>query len=530
MGTKNLNSATDMITFTRASGGTALRKISYGTELVTNGTFDSNTNDWTASNSTLSVDSNKLKVTSTGNFGHAEQDITTVSGKVYLVTGNYIAGDIDGYVQIEDINGGGTIYSDFSNYYQTDKTVSVFFTAVSNSTRIALYNRYGSSGNFNFWDNVSVKEVLYDQADGTLQLYNHLANIPRIEYDAAGAVKGLLIEEARTNLLPLSNNFSSNQYFKSNISLTASSVTSPDGSNNGWKITPTATNAYIRRGGRITGDLTHTMYVKKDTADYVVLGHGAGSKGFLINFSFASGTVVDTYAYGSNTTYINSSVENVDNGWYRISITGNSDASNSLVIFPWDSATGPTNLDSSSNTSLSTLYIYGAQTEAGAFPTSYIPTTGATATRAADVASIPVDNFGYNDDAGTVVVDYDTPNIQVSDRLLSLSTEFTNRVFDISLPGTNLINYSDASGQINLGSLTSTGKVAVAFKSAKEFVGGKDGAVITVDPTTTAVTRPETLYIGTWATTSDRFPNGHIKSIKYYPRRLSNTQLQELTT
>ena len=45
MGTKNFNSATDLITFTRASGGTALRKISYGNELVTNGTFATDS-DW----------------------------------------------------------------------------------------------------------------------------------------------------------------------------------------------------------------------------------------------------------------------------------------------------------------------------------------------------------------------------------------------------------------------------------------------------------------------------------------------------
>ena len=50
MGTKNLNSATNLITFTRASGGTALRKISYGSELVTNGTFDTDTSGWSGLN------------------------------------------------------------------------------------------------------------------------------------------------------------------------------------------------------------------------------------------------------------------------------------------------------------------------------------------------------------------------------------------------------------------------------------------------------------------------------------------------
>ena len=47
MGTKQYDSATDLLTFSRASGGTALSKISYSNdELVTNGTFDSDLSGW----------------------------------------------------------------------------------------------------------------------------------------------------------------------------------------------------------------------------------------------------------------------------------------------------------------------------------------------------------------------------------------------------------------------------------------------------------------------------------------------------
>ena len=226
-------------------------------------------------------------------------------------------------------------------------------------------------------------------------------NVPRTDHHSyngsAWVNEGVLHEsEARTNTATNSNLFSSNHYTKNNISVTASSVTSPDGSNNGWKITPTGTNPYIRRGGSISGNFTHSLYVKKDTADYVVLGHGAGTKGLLINFSFASGTVVDTGAYGSSTTYISNTVENVDNGWYRISVTGNTGANNNLVTFPWDSATAPTNLDSSSNASSSTVYIYGAQTEVASTPSSYIPTSGSTVTRAAETLTVPAANLPYS--------------------------------------------------------------------------------------------------------------------------------------
>ena len=46
MGTKTHNNYEDLITFTRASAGHALRPVSYGDELVANGTFDTDS-DWT---------------------------------------------------------------------------------------------------------------------------------------------------------------------------------------------------------------------------------------------------------------------------------------------------------------------------------------------------------------------------------------------------------------------------------------------------------------------------------------------------
>jgi hypothetical protein len=46
MTTKQYDAYSDLITFTRASTGTALRHVGYGAELVTNGTFDTDS-DWT---------------------------------------------------------------------------------------------------------------------------------------------------------------------------------------------------------------------------------------------------------------------------------------------------------------------------------------------------------------------------------------------------------------------------------------------------------------------------------------------------
>ena len=143
-----------------------------GSELVTNGTFDSNTNDWTTSNSTLSVDSNRLKVTNTGLFGQAIHTFSTVSGKTYLITADFIAGNVDGYINVNEGQFGGVIYTGTSDRTSTDTSFSILFEAVSHITEISLVNFFGSVGQFNLWDNVSVKEVnplaLSIQMDGKM--------------------------------------------------------------------------------------------------------------------------------------------------------------------------------------------------------------------------------------------------------------------------------------------------------------------------------------------------------------------------
>ena len=48
--TKQFSNYSDLLTFTRASKGHALRPVSYGNELVTNGSFFSDTSGWTAGN------------------------------------------------------------------------------------------------------------------------------------------------------------------------------------------------------------------------------------------------------------------------------------------------------------------------------------------------------------------------------------------------------------------------------------------------------------------------------------------------
>ena len=187
--------------------------------------------------------------------------------------------------------------------------------------------------------------------------------------------------------------------------------------------------------------------------------------------------------------------------------------------------------------STATIHVYGAQIEEGSFPTSYIPTSGSTVTRSPDIASIPVSAFGYNQEAGTVVVEYDSvaPNTVTNRRVVSL---VGNPV------GNEQVGLYASSGNLHRGYVVDGGVLVSVpigatgwtenqfYKSAltvdaTDATISVDGAAAVTDPTGSMPTI-DTLALGSEATNGN-YLNGHIKSLSYFPRRLTDAQLQSLT-
>jgi len=130
-----------------------------GTELVTNGTFDTDTTGWTAiSGATLSVVSGELVVTNAGGdgFAGAEQAITTEAGRTYAVTFDVVTAGPSGW----DCNIGTTSNSSdlYDGAVSTETgTITVFFTATSTTSYVGLVSR--NAGGSSTFDNISVKEI-----------------------------------------------------------------------------------------------------------------------------------------------------------------------------------------------------------------------------------------------------------------------------------------------------------------------------------------------------------------------------------
>ena len=186
--------------------------------------------------------------------------------------------------------------------------------------------------------------------------------------------------------------------------------------------------------------------------------------------------------------------------------------------------------------------VTNAQLEAGAFPTSYIPTTSATATRAADVASITGTNFSswYNQTEGTFFVDSNQASVTGTLRMVSANDNTsTNRInltrtsasggninFVVTNAGTNQVN------GVILGSSLAAGtsnKVAAGYK-AVDFGGSVNGLTPVTQSTGTVPSSLTQLTIANGDALGVTPVNGTIKRLVYWRTRLPNATLQAITT
>lgn len=178
-----------------------------------------------------------------------------------------------------------------------------------------------------------------------------------------------------------------------------------------------------------------------------------------------------------------------------------------------------------------------ANLEAGSFATSFIPTAGAFATRAADLALVTGTNFSswYNQTEGTFVVDFMCRGPTVAQRILGLSDGTTDERIRLFVQTSTQLRALVVDGGVTqtildnaTTGLTNPHKAALAVK-ANDFVMVSDGGAPATGASGTMPT-PNLLALGSYeGGSAASHINGWIKRLSYYNSRLSNTKLQELT-
>ncbi|NBV57883.1 MAG: hypothetical protein EBR72_08860 [Bacteroidetes bacterium] len=363
---------------------------------------------------------------------------------------------------------------------------------------------------------------------------------PRFDHDVlTGESKGLLIEESRTNLTRDSQYFTSTNWSRFNTNIFSNYVVAPDGTLTGSVLSAALTEDGYVGIETIPGYITYTQgksytssyYLKKGSHNYCQLyAQGLISTDFA-NFNLDTGEV----SGGSN-----ASIEHVGNGWYRCSLTvvantSTVTAASFLVIVDSMSSTRAAN-KTYTNTD-DNIYIWGAQLEEGSFPTSYIKTSGASATRSADNASITGENFSswYRQDEGSIYSEASTSDFRSSyPRIMINDGNASNRIVMSFFGEQGLRVESNGVRYVDISNPSSSDdgnyhKRAIGLKedSFSFYINGENVVSDFAGYMPMNVDR-FAFYNNLSSNPADHL-NGHIKKISYYPQRLTNEQLQQLT-
>jgi len=147
----------EQLTELKAQQGYEERQFHFD-NLVTNGTFDTDTTGWAPAVATLSVVSNRLRVTNTGaGYGLAYQSFTTVVGKVYVVSVEFTAGTAaTGKFGIGTTATGEEIGA---TALDATSTKTLTFTATSTTTWIDVVIQNAGTSTYADFDNISVYEA-----------------------------------------------------------------------------------------------------------------------------------------------------------------------------------------------------------------------------------------------------------------------------------------------------------------------------------------------------------------------------------
>jgi hypothetical protein len=352
------------------------------------------------------------------------------------------------------------------------------------------------------------------------------AGVPCIDHDPLnGECKGLLVWEQRTNLAVRSEEFSTASWSKAGASVEANVIVAPDGTLTGDLLTSSNAAGYVYPSSSLLaaaggGTFTYSVYAKAGNVSSFALLVSSGS--YQGNFDLSSGTASTASA---NTTV---SITPVGNGWYRCSMTC---ASVQNAAY--------SELQIGRIASGKTLYLWGAQFEAGAFPTSYIKTETSQVTRSADSAGMTGTNFSswFRADEGSV-------SAEVSWLAGSEANAFQRYALALSdLNTTNeriaLYNYNGAGGwymavgDVGQANVSGVANTALPVRSAFAYAtnnsaGSVNGSAPVTDTSCKVPNTISRLSIGGLVPAGNAI-NGHIKKLAYYPKRLSNSELQALT-
>lgn len=440
-----------------------------------------------------------------------------------------------------------------SGWYRISITATATSTNLSSSAVVIFTNNNDSLGRLPVYAGSTTSDVILwgmqleqriavtDYVPTTTQIVRNYVpvlleapiNTPRIDFDPITAEpKGLLIEESRTNLLTYSEDFSNAVWNKARASISSNIVVAPDGTLTGSKLVEdtSASNTHYLNSSYVASATLPiiSIYVKAAERSrislQVVRDNGGGFSSTALEVNLLTGTKISGPS--------DATITPVGNGWYRCAVPATSTATTNyglrLVLF--DGA----NLAYTGN-GYSGIYIWGAQLEAGAFPTSYIKTVASSDSRIKEFASLSGSSFTdwYRQEEGSFFSEYrlgfDISSISIfhaegapgNTMNIRLSSGSASQ-FSVALYNTNIVNLAPAGYSTE----NTFYRRAIGY-ATNSFQQAINGALPNSEDTNGVMPILSRINLGSNVTSEQM--NGHIRRLIYWPERLSNSLLQTIT-
>jgi len=466
----------------------------------------------------------------------------------------------------------GKFYKITYEVTETDDTdLSIQYPATDLNSSLGTHTVYIKATNVNIGfaksgvgeitiDNVSVKEVQeadFDFSRGSSAtrvnekglIEDVASGIPRIDYTTGFG--SWLLEPQRTNLITYSEDFTQNTWTGFNSTLVNSNIINPEGNTGASEYVCsnyTGNNQYFRINPNTTYDndvdYSYSMFVKYNTFQFCKLTYANYTliESFTAVFDIINGIVTATDSSGTpqNT---NANIQDFGNGWFRISISASiSSSAGDAMNFEFNKCPSGTptftffGRTDQTTTTNDKIYIYGAQLEAGSYPTSYIVSnSGSTTTRSAETANNSGNADLFNDSEGVLYAEIAALADDLTFREISLSNGTTNERIEIrySVTSNLMQGIVRANGSVVMSifttnyDITNLNKIAVKYKQ-NDFALWINGVKIGADITGNTPTGLKSLQFDGGSGTEDFY--GKTKELAVFKEALTDAELESLTS
>jgi hypothetical protein len=335
------------------------------------------------------------------------------------------------------------------------------------------------------------------------------------------------LEKQSTNQLTYSEQFDNAAWIKEDLTVTANATTSPDGTTNADKLianTSSTDHSIYQSNAVFTGaSVSFSAYAKASDYNYIFLGKNNSIASDGVFFDLTNGTI------SQNTSALTASIQSVGNGWYRCIVSSTSWPTPHPIICLSENGTSFNFAGDSSKG----VFVWGGQAEISSYPTSYIPTTSASATRVAD-ACFRNSYAGGITSEGTIFADFEYLRTDGGYATPCLIINGSNYIYMFVISNTiraNCTNGGVIQSQIISSTVTPNTryKVAATFKT-NDFSLYVNGALIGTDTSGTMPTFSTSFntYVGTDSSLTE--PVGKLNELVIFPVGLTNSELASLTT